>query len=225
MGIFITGSGTYNAAELDVTSYQIPGRNGDLIISNNRYKNIRVEYPAFIPNSFEANVQDVRNWMRSAKTYAELEDDYDTAHFRLAIPIGVQEFQPVNQNDAANFKLVFSCKPQRFLISGATSSSVTTGMIVNNPTQFDALPLFDCMKITSSASLSVTNTKGTFTLTATAARNGEIIIDCETQNVYFGADNLNSLFTGTFPVLAPGANTITISGFTSPTMTPRWWEL
>ena len=69
LGIFLSGSGTFGAAELDATVYQIPGRNGDLIIPANRYKNIEVIYPAFVPNDFENRVQAVRNWMRSAEGY------------------------------------------------------------------------------------------------------------------------------------------------------------
>lgn len=225
LGIFVTGSGTFNAAEFDVTAYQVPGRNGDVLIPNNRYKNIKVEYPAFIPGNFEARAQSIRNWMRSSKTYAEIVDDYDTDHFRLGMAVGVQEFQPANRNDAANFKLVFNCKPQRFLNTGKTAKTISSSTTVSNPTQFEALPLFHCTKITSSASLSVTNAKGTFTLTATAARNGEIYIDCETQNIYFQALNLNAIFAGDFPILTAGTNTITASGFTSLTMIPRWWEL
>ena len=38
-GMYISGSGTYNAPERDVTTYNIPGRNGDLIVDNGRFLN------------------------------------------------------------------------------------------------------------------------------------------------------------------------------------------
>lgn len=225
LGIFVSGNGTYDAADLDMTSYTVPGRSGNILLSNNRYKNIDVIYPAFIPNGFEAGVQAVRNWMRGVTGYKRLTDSYDTTHYRMAISKGVLSFSPVDQNREANFQLVFDCKPQRFLTSGETESAITNGGTISNPTLFNALPLITFTKISSTASISVTNSLGTFTMTATAARNGSGTIDCDTLNIHDGNTNLNSLFTGDFPVLAPGTNTFAISGFTTPKITPRWWEL
>lgn len=124
LGVFVTGSGSFDAAEFDVDKYEIPGRNGDLILSNDRYKNIEITYPAFIPKAFMDKVQNVRNWLRSSRVYARLEDTYDTDHYRLGIPTGVQSFSPENRNDGANFEMTFDCKPQRFLKVGETPETV-----------------------------------------------------------------------------------------------------
>lgn len=124
LGIYVTGSGSFDAAELDVDRYEVAGRNGDIIIPKNRYKNISISYPAFIPKEFDGKVQSVRNWLRSAKTYARLEDTYDMNHFRLGLASGIQSFEPANRNDASNFALTFDCKPQRFLKTGETPLKV-----------------------------------------------------------------------------------------------------
>lgn len=124
LGVFVSGSGSFDAAEFDVDKYEIPGRNGDLILSNNRYKNIEITYPAFLPKAFMDKVQNVRNWLRSSKVYARLEDTYDMDHYRLGIPTGVQSFSPENRNDGANFEMTFDCKPQRFLKVGETPETV-----------------------------------------------------------------------------------------------------
>jgi len=124
LGVFVSGSGSFDAAEFDVDKYEIPGRNGDLILSNNRYKNVEITYPAFIPKAFMDKVQNVRNWLRSSKVYARLEDTYDMDHYRLGIPTGVQSFSPENRNDGANFEMTFDCKPQRFLKVGETPETV-----------------------------------------------------------------------------------------------------
>ena len=120
LGVYVTGSGSFDAAEMDADKYEIAGRNGDLIIPKNRYKNIVVTYPAFIPKAFQEKAQSIRNWMRSAKAYARLEDTYDMEHYRLGLASGIQSFEPVNRNDASNFQLSFDCKPQRFLKTGET---------------------------------------------------------------------------------------------------------
>lgn len=221
LGIFLSGAGTFDAAELDATVYQIPGRNGDLIIPANRYKNIEVIYPAFVPNDFENRVQAVRNWMRSAEGYKRLQDNYDTDHFRMGMAVGVLEFTPAQQNKGANLQLVFNCKPQRFLLTGETELTPATGSTISNPTLFEAKPLITFSNPTSSASISC----GGKTLTATGSYSGSVTIDCETQNIYSGSNNLNSKFSGEFPVLAPGNNTITFSGVSSFKLTPRYWEL
>ena len=124
LGVYVTGSGSFDAAELDVDRYEVAGRNGDIIIPKNRYKNIPISYPAFIPKGFDGKVQSVRNWLRSAKTYARLDDTYDVNHFRLGLANGVQSFEPVNRNDASNFQLSFDCRPERFLKTGETPLTI-----------------------------------------------------------------------------------------------------
>ena len=225
LGVFVTGSGSFDAAELDVIAYEIPGRNGDLLIPNNRYKNIEIIYPAFVPSDFKTRVQAIRNWLRGANGYVKLSDTYDTTHYRMALNSIRQSFEPVNRNNGANFELVFNCKPQRFLTTGDTATTVTTGTVLSNPTSYVALPRFIVNNNTSSATLKVVNSLGTFQMTATAARSSTTYIDCDNQNIYYSTTNFNHLFSGDFPVFAPGNNTITFSGITSLQVRPRWWEL
>ena len=47
-GVYISGPGVYDAPARVYKSVSVPGRNGDLIISGDNYKNINVKYPAFI---------------------------------------------------------------------------------------------------------------------------------------------------------------------------------
>ena len=218
LGVFVGGAGVFGAASLDITKYEIPGRNGDLIIPNNRWKNITITYPAFIPSDFEARVQMIRNWLTSSRTYARLEDTYDPDHFRLAIMSEEQSFEPVQFNTGANFELVFDCKPQRFLKSGETWQ---TGDTLTNPTQFVARPLIRVTNPLVGSSITI----GSNTLTAVRSYSGTVTIDCETQNIFSGATNLNSYFSGSFPVLNPGANAVSSSGVTDRQIQPRWWEL
>lgn len=229
-GVYISGSGAHNAAEADTTSYQIPGRNGDLVISNNRWKNIEVVYPAFIPHGFAAKEQGVRNWLRSAVNYKLLTDSYDPDHFRFGRPIGEIEFTPVRP-DGANFEIVFDCMPQRFLVSGGTAQTIEDSITLNNPTQFEARPVLEVQGVADGLEIEFTDSDGrTVTFTATDDHAGFVEIDCETMDIYDGDthQNLNSLFTisGEFPTLKPGANIINFAGtYTSANILPRWWEL
>ena len=231
-GVYISGTGAHNAAEADVTAYQIPGRSGDLIISNDRYKNIEVRYPAFIAHGFAVKEQGVRNWLRSAVNYRDLTDTYDQTHYRKARPTGELEFSPVRP-DGANFEIVFDCDPRRFLLAGETDQTFTNDVWSDtNPTGFPAKPLLILTDVASGLTLDFYDDESgrTITLTATAAHAGDVVIDCETQDIfdYSTLDNLNTLFTlsGDFPVLGGGFNSVTITGtYTTAIIRPRWWEL
>lgn len=225
LGVYVTGSGAYDAAELDIKAYEIPGKNGDILISNNRWKNIEVVYPAFVVG-MSSRIQSIRNWLTGAQGYTTISDTFDTTHFREGISSGRQSFEAQPTIDGANFELVFNCKPQRYLTSGDSYQSVTNNMTLTNPTSFNALPVFYMVGGWSNgATFTVTNSLGTFTMTATAAYAYTSYISCEYKNVYRSGTNLNDKMGGDFPVLAPGTNTITISGFNQPWIRPRWWEL
>lgn len=124
LGVIVSGEASFDAAAPDYTSYQIPGKNGDLMLSNNRFLNIDVTYPAFIPADFEEKVQAIRNWMRSARSYARIEDNYDLLHFRMGMGKDVLTFEPSAENVGSNMSLVFDCKPQRFLYSGEEEKEI-----------------------------------------------------------------------------------------------------
>ena len=225
LGIYVSGSGSYDVAEMDVTSYAIPGRNGDLLIPNNRYKNIEITYPAFVPGDFSAQAQSIRNWLRSRNTYGRLVDSYDPTHFRLAINSARQSFSPVNRNDGANFEIIFNCKPQRFVLIGGYMNAVTSGDNMANSTVNNAFPLFEIDSTNTTPTFKVVNSLGNFELTATESLNDTFYVDCETQNIYTGSINLNNKFVGDFPIFAPGSNVITYSGCTTFYVQPNWWEL
>ena len=54
-----------------------------------------------------------------------------------------------------------------------------------------------------------------------------INIDCDSQNAYrLATENKNSLISGSFPLILPGANTIGITGTTTKVeVTPRFFTI
>ena len=68
--LFVSGEATFDAPEKEVERVSIPGRNGDILISQNRYKNVTVRYPAFIPRGLKANAHTLRSWLMSAPLYS-----------------------------------------------------------------------------------------------------------------------------------------------------------
>lgn len=143
-GVYITGSAVYNAPNRDVEMITIPGRNGSFPLDHGRFENIEVTYPAGVYADNEADfakaISDFRNMLCSAKGYCRLEDEYNPDEYRMAIYKSGLEVEPA-QLKAGEFDITFECKPQRFLTSGETATTITSGDEVTNPTPFASSPL------------------------------------------------------------------------------------
>lgn len=219
-GIAISGEGSFDAPARDVTAVSIPGRNGDLILDNGRYKNITVSYPAILYRSFSANVAAARAWLLGPTGYAELTDDYNPGYFRRAIYTGGIDWDMWPRNREGEVTLKFNCKPQRFLVSGSDTITAENGGSITNPTIFRALPLITVYG-TGDGDLTIGDT--TVTLTDL---DSEIYLDCDLQDAYIGLDSANSKMAGEFPTLAPGANAVAWTGdITGVDIVPRWWTI
>ena len=145
-GIYISGEGVWNAPERDAETIQIPGRNGEYVLDKGNFKNIEVTYPAFNQeasyNDFRTKVDNFRNAISSLKGYQRLTDSFHPDEYRMAAFIGGLEVKPVLYNDKSmEMNITFNCKPQRFLTSGETEQTVTSGATITNPTLFESHPL------------------------------------------------------------------------------------
>lgn len=151
--LFVSGGGAFNAPERDIESVSVPGRNGDLTLDNGRYKNIKVEYNAWIAKDFPENAAKARAWLCAGMgQYKRLEDDYNPLEFRMARFIdglNVDGFSSFGDYLAGTMTITFDCMPQRFLKSGEnviTFSDAGGGgqyHAVINPTNEDAYPLIE----------------------------------------------------------------------------------
>ena len=221
--IYISGEGVYNAPERVVDMVDVPGRNGALAMDQGRFENIEITYPAgtfaATQADFADNVSAFRNVLCARHSYVRLSDDYHTDEFRLALYKSGLEVDPVSYNRAGEFDIVFTAKPQRFLTSGETKTTLTSSGTITNPTQFDAQPL---IVVTGTGTLTVNGVQITISKTPTT-------IDCESMEAYNGSVSRNGdivLNPNRFPVLSPGSNTITLSsGLTKVEITPRWWRI
>ena len=224
-GLFISGSGTYNAPERDVTAVSVPGRNGDLILDNGRWHNISVSYPAFIVRNFNENAETIRAWIAGAIGYQQLEDDYHPDFYRLARYSGNIDWDMAALNIAGQTTLTFDCKPQRFLKLGETPIKIESATTLTNNWQ-TSLPL---ITIWGEGAAGITINGETVQISNIPTN---IVLDCDLQNAYSvsGLQNLNNLITlppsGNFLSLIHGDNEISFSGgVTRVEIIPRWWTL
>lgn len=220
-GIIATGSGTYNAPKRDLTFQAIPGRNGDLILDNQRFKNITVTYPVFIHQGFARNAEMARAWLLGAQGYCPLWDGYNPDTFRLAVFAGPVDFDVKLMNRIGEAKLAFVCKPQRFLRSGTAPKTFSAPEYLYNPTDFPARPV-----ITVRGSGAGVLTVGGKTVEILALED-EITIDCEQMEAHRQGESRNSdIYAPEFPELLPGRNEIAWDGgISSVEIVPRWWTL
>ncbi len=224
-GVYVSGSGAFDAPARDIEMITVPGRNGSLAMDRGRYENIEVTYPAGLwelPNkSFEEALAAFRAELVSRYSYVVLSDTYNPDEFRLALYRSGLDVDPRVYNRAGEFSIVFDCKPQRFLTSGATAVSLARGQhTLNNPTLFPAAPLIE-----------VTGT-GSFIFGGVEVEisgSNHTVIDCDLMEAYDGTTSKNGnivLTPNEFPKLQPGDNLITVgSGFSEFLITPRWWRL
>lgn len=218
-GLYISGSGTFDAPERDVTKIEIPGKNGTLTLDNRRFKNIPLKYPAFIRKDFKSNAAHLREWLLSSVGYRRLTDTYHPEYYRMARYTGPIEFDMRSLNKAAEFNLEFDCMPQRFLISGETDIEITGTTTIVNPTVFESLPLIRVYG--TDGSLTVNNT-----VINISAIDEYVDLDSELQDAYKGTENKNAYVSQTFPGLKQGANVIDFDGnITNIIIKPRWWTI
>lgn len=220
-GVYISGQGTYDAPVKDVEFVQVPGRSGDLTISNNRFENIELTYPAFIYADFKTAISRFKEALLSVDGYQELEDSYAPDEYRRAIYTGDMKVDATNRNDAGEFDVTFNCDPRRFLRIGKLPVTMRSGGYIENPTKFDAKPL---IRVTGYGTVVI----GHVTITI-ASGFSYIDIDSEMLDCYSGTSNANSKVSfsdNDFPVLPPGKTGVTYSGnVSSVVITPNWWRV
>lgn len=228
-GIYISGEGVFNAPARVYEMVDIPGRNGALSIDQKRYENIEVTYPAFNYEptlaAFRDNLKGLRDALSSKIGYQRLTDTIHPDEYRLGIFAGGLNVNPIKYNTASEFDITFTCKPQRYLVSGETEVSFDNGATsINNPTDFESKPL---LIITGTGTVGI----GSDTVTVTGVTNQVLYLDCDVMEAYtksgsalIPANDKITLSGSDFPTLKPGRNGIahTTTGLS---IVPRWWRI
>lgn len=146
-GIYITGEAVYNAPKRSVEFVSIAGRDGDLIIDNGHFENIEVTYPAGCFDAgqpgFADKLRAFRNAMASKKGYQRLTDSYNPDEYRMAAFASGVEVAPASYSRAGEFNIVFNCQPFRYLVSGESEVTVTSGSSLTNPCLFESRPIIE----------------------------------------------------------------------------------
>lgn len=228
----VTSREVYSAPEYDLNAVEVPGRSGDVLNPQNRYKNKAVKYTGFIRTkdfqgntkreALSAGLRAIKGWLLSdAGAYHDLTDDYDPGYTRRAYIYGETAITDIlDRADGAEFTITFSAAP--FMYGPAEQDTEITGSgAITNPNEFASLPL---IAITMSGAGTMTIGNRTWQI---GANSGTLYVDSEAMDWYTAGALKNGIVEGDgFPVLQPGANNVSMTGGISKvTITPRWRTL
>ncbi len=218
--LLITGKNTYKGAARDLTFTQIPGRSGDLITDNKRFKNVKINYDV----TAVEGIHDIPEIARRLKSrllsevgYFPLSDSYDPNYFRLASYS--DEFDLEQELPSlGSSSISFNCKPFRYLIEGQRAIILTEPQILTNPEFFPANPY---VKITGEGDITLSINGDSFVFRGIEEY---IEVDSEEMRAFKGDRNENTkMYTHNYPVLYKGDNAISWSGNVERVeIIPRW---
>lgn len=221
-GVVISSGGVYNTPERDVEALPVPGRSGDLVVDNKRWKNVPLALPATVAYDWLEREPDIRQWLASCSMgYTRLVTSYHPDEYRMVRFVGPLEPDVGFLCRSARFTVTFDAKPQRWLTAGEawTALDPSGSITLTNPTGFDARPIIEVV-----APNGGTLTVGAVVIDLPEGYSGTMVIDCQRLAAYCGAAPLNHLITD-FPALGAGDTIITAAGITSGRIQPRWWRL
>lgn len=120
---------------------EIPNRNGSFFLDGGRYEDVTHVYD--IVALSKADASDLINALASKVGYFKLQDSFNSDEYYSAVFDSKVEPNVTKERDKLTFKLTFTRKPQRWLTSGETAVTVTSGDTLTNPTLFESGPLLE----------------------------------------------------------------------------------
>lgn len=220
-GVLISEENTFGAPARDIEEITVPGRDGNLTIDNGRFGAASHIYPAFIPETAQANLAGLRNALMAKRGSRRLRDSLHADEFYLAYYEKGLEPEMTPNLRHGTLEIEFTRDPRRFLAAGDVPVDIATSPgTLYNPTLFESKPL---IRVYGQGELAIDN----MTITVTGSYP-YVDIDTEIGDCYYGATNANSVVTFSgfdFPTLKPGENIVAYTDFTDVQVTPRWWRL
>ena len=212
--------------ERRIETFQIPGRNGDVVIDSEVYDNYDQPYDVFFDSKkyggLEAAIPVIASWLLSGTGYQRLEDTYFPEFYRMAYVSDAHSFLSWF-NEYGRGTLTFKCAPQRWYKIGEKEITVTNGGKILNPTSFKALPYIG-FPYNSYYSLTITFTDSNGSRSITTDSNARLEgINIATHEGSISNGNYEDMYLGKETTI-----TWTASSGTNPTslsIVPHWWTI
>lgn len=233
-GLKILNDFKYRIPEKDITYDEIPAVNGDIIVSQERYKNFELEFHCriFKPPEFRSLDQEalaISKWLNSQSDYSLLFFTQRPSYLYEAFFDGQSELER-ETNEKGEITIKFNCKPFVLRQEGLNYFSVEEQLELDNPDAFEARPIIKIMPNNFTGALNFSINSNNFTLNISGGSD-LIYIDSRKryQRVYQNKTLLNKKFVApnyNFPVLNTGKNVISVNNATVKfEIQPRWRTL
>ena len=220
MGLIVEEKSIYNGPQPDFELISVPGRDGDVILDHNRYKNVEVSYTvSFIGTKEKAAA--LRQWLCARADYGYLFDSEQPDHFHYAVFISQLNIEEV-MHDVGRAKLTFSCKPYLYRKDGVYAEKYTqSGFVLTNPERYASVP---DITIYGSGTISLNINYRSYTIKDVS---NSVTLDGELMNAYSGSKLMNDKIQFTeWPALGAGSSTIEwIGNVRSLYIAPNWRTL
>lgn len=216
----VYGDNQLPTPERDVENITIPGRNGDLHKSQDRFRNQEIPYNAKIADDCFNNYDAMRAFLMSGSGYKELYDSKSPDYFRLAVPVGMQNPEVAKMKLWITFSLVFDVDPRRFLREGKRKITLTASGKIKSPVLYGSNPL---IRMYGTGSMLINDQL----IEVTSNVSTGILLDCDSMNAEASGMNANSavkLPIGKITIPA-GVSSIGINGLSKVEIVPRWWTI
>ena len=210
MGVKLSGPVPIIRPEERVEHVQIPGRSGDLTeLEGENIFNSYIQTATILVHG-GYRVREIYNWLKGAGfvTFSGEPDRKQPARIVGAITLNKHSYNM----DWWEGEVQFYCQPLKQLLTEGTVQITSSGSTVVNNGDVASRPVITATASSTSMSITV----GGKTLTITGLTNGtDYIIDSEIMEVSNALRTalLTANSLGDLPMLAPGSNTITGSGW------------
>lgn len=220
MGIIITQSPNIGSAERDEEYISVPGKSGDVINDNGRFKNITVSYDVNLLSDerpLDLMARKIKAWLQGETGYFKLTDTYDPNYYRMAAYSGSIDIEDKMRKIGIT-TLNFNCKPFKYRIDGENDIEITKATTLYNPEEWESLPY---IKIIGTGAVTLHINNNSFYISTI---DDYIEINSELQSAYKGNTLQNSKINfATFPTLCPGTNNISWVGSVSKIIIKARW--
>lgn len=136
-GVYLSGTGTYNAPSRDVSYIAIPGRSQDIVHDNGRFNNVTITYPCFIysnsQSDFNTKLSNFRNYVKKFVGWTKLQDSYHPDEYRMVNPDAEFTVDVTPDHRAGEFQLTLTAQPFRFTVLGSEINITDTSATLNHP--------------------------------------------------------------------------------------------
>ena len=219
-GLRVTSDYVINSTGQDIDTVAVAGRDGDLLLPNNRLKSVTIELPCTIMSDRKLTdvESDISNWL-NVDGYKDLTLSWDPDFIYRSAFIETFEIASL-MRQFGKVKLNFLTYPVKFYKQGRTTQTLSNGATVNGLGNVNAKPIITLVG-SGDCTLTINGRK-----TKLRAVQNTITLDMQARQVFSGNlpawDKVVRAPQYQMPYLDAGRNLISWDGNFTVSMMPNW---